>query len=216
MPKPVPLPYDHNPTAVTRILTEEERYDIESARRVEDIFRADQGKAKFKIELMFVKDFSIIKPVPGIISFWESGTQLHGGGDSIIHFCPGKKLGKNDCDHYIPDPNHGYGFLVCPSCGSTWTGDQVFGQVVGRHTAQKWAELICTYFHRLGMNCDVVIKYHKSDIRSANSARFAGDALQTVRSSPKRLKRIYTLASLMQDMAGGSSLYDRMLAFVKA
>lgn len=216
MPKPVEVPYEKNPTAVARILSEEERHDIEAKRKAEDVFRADQGKAKFKIELMFTKDFSIIKPVPGVMSFWESGSQLHGGGDAIIHFCPGKKLGMNDCDHYIPDPNHGYGYLVCPKCNKTWNGDQVFGQVIGRHTSQQWAELICTYYRRLEMNCDVVIKYHRSDIRSANSAKFVGEALEDVRSASKRLKRIYTLSALVQDLAGGSQLYDRMLAFVRA
>ena len=216
MTKPIPVPYEENPTAVARILSEEERHDIKSKREAEDIFRAEQGKAKFKIELLFTKDFSIIKPVSGIMSFWESGSQLHGGGDAIIHFCPGKKLGKNNCDHYIPDPNHGYGFLVCQSCGENWKGEQVYGQIVGRHTAQQWAELVCTYYRRLQMNCDVVIKYHKGDIRSAARNLRSGESLIDVRSPQKRLKRIYTLASLMKDMAAGSTLEQRISAFVRA
>lgn len=216
MPKPIPVPYEENPTAVARILTEEEKHDIKAKRDADDIFRAEQGKAKFKIELLFTKEFSIIKPVPGMLSFWESGAQLHGGGDAIIHFCPGKKLGINNCDHYIPDPNHGYGFLICPNCGSNWNGDQVYGQVIGRHTSQQWAELICYYYRKLDMNCDVVIKYHKNDIRSAARNIRSEDPLITARSPQKRLKRIYTLSSLVQDMAAGSQLYDRILAFVRA
>jgi hypothetical protein len=212
----VPTPYEENPTAVARVLTEEERHDIEKKREQDDVFRSAQGIAKFKIELMFTKSFSIINPVPGIMSFWESGSQLHGGGDAIMHFCPGKKLGKNECDHFIPDPSHGYGFLVCPGCRSVWKGSEVYGQIIGRHTSQKWAELIELYYRRLEMNCDIVIKHHKDDIRSAASARHSADSLAVVRSAPKRLKRIYTLASLMKDVSAGSALYDRIYAFVRA
>lgn len=213
---PTTVPYEENPTAVARVLTEEERHDIEKKREQDDVFRSDQGKAKFKIEVMFTKEFSIIKPVPGIVSFWESGSQLHGGGDAIIHFCPGKMKGKNNCEHYIPDPSHGYGFLICPGCNTLWKGKDVYGQVIGRHTAKEWAELICKYYRRLDMNCDVVIKYHRADIRNAAGARFNEDPLSIARSGAKRLKRIYTLASLMKDMSTGAELYDRILAFVRA
>lgn len=214
--KPLPVPYEENPTAVARILNEEERHDIQTKREMEDIFRANQGVAKFKIELMFTSQFSIIKPVPGVMSFWESGSQLHGGGDAIIHFCPGKRLKLNDCDHYIPDPSHGYGFLVCPRCQKVWKGEQVYGQIMGRHTAVQWAELITSYYRRLDMNCDIVIKHHKDDLRNANSARFVDEALDRARSPNKRVKRIYLLSSLLKDMSAGSELYDRILAFVKA
>lgn len=213
---PVPVPYEENPTAVARVLSEEEKHDIRKEREKDDIFRAELGKAKFKIELMFTQEFSVIKPVPGVMSFWESGSQLHGGGDAIIHFCPGKKLGKSSCEHYIPDPSHGYGFLVCPGCNSVWNGKDVYGQIIGRHVAKDWADLIERYYRRLDMNCDIVIKYHKSDIRSAARARHAQDTLSVVRSGQKRLKRIYTMGAIMRDTSAGSALYDRILAFVRA
>lgn len=213
-PKPVLTPVEETPG--TKILTEEEKAKIDADREKDDIFRSDQGLAKFKIELMFTKEFSITKPVPGVISFWESGTKLHGGGDALIHFCPGKKLGTNECQSHIPDPAHGYGLLVCPACKTVWKGDQVYGQIIGRHTAQQWANLICTYFRRLEMRCDIVIKYHSSDIRNATVQRFNNDALQSVRSGQKRRKSIYTLASLLKDMSAGAELYDRVLAFVRS
>lgn len=209
-------PYKDNPTAVARVLTEEERHDIEKKREQEDLALAELGKAKFKIEVLFTKELSTRKPIPGIVSFWESGTQLHGGGDSIIHFCPGKALKRNECSHYIPDPSHGYGFLVCPKCHTVWKGEEVIGQHIARLMLQDWAQVICDYYRRLDMNCDVVIKYHKNDIRAAARARHAEDPLRLVRSATKRLKRIYTLASIMQDLSAGSTLYDRILAFVTA
>jgi hypothetical protein len=205
-----------NPEAAPRILSEEEKHDIAEMRRLEDEHRASEHIAKFKIEVMFTSVFSVTKPVPGVISFWESGSKLHGGGDTIIHFCPGKRLGKNDCDHYIPDPAHGYGFLVCPKCHNVWKGDRVHGQILYRLHVQQWAEVIEQHYRKLDMNCDIVIKYHRADIRGAMRARFVQDSLEVVRSNPKRLKRIYTLKALMQDMSAGASLYDRIYAFVRA
>ena len=212
----VPVPYTSNPEAQGRILSKEEKHNIAEGRKLADEIRAEEQIAKFKIELMFTKEFSIIKPVQGVMSFWESGAQLHGGGDAIIHFCPGKMLKRSECEHYIPDPSHGYGFLVCPGCNTLWKGDQVYGQVMARLTAQKWAELICKYYRKLDHNCDVTIKYHRSDIRNATRGRHNLDGLTDVRSEPKRLKRIYTLKNILRDLSGGSALYDRMLAFVKA
>jgi hypothetical protein len=211
-----PVLYSDTPEATPRILTEEEKAALAQDQVIQDLKRAAAGVAKFKIELMFTAQFSIIKPVQGVVSFWESGSKLHGGGDTIIHFCPGKRLGKNQCEHYIPDPSHGYGFLVCPACNNLWNGDQVYGQVLARLTAQDWAKLLEKYYRKLDMNCDIVIKYQREDIRNAHRHRLQVDKLADVRSAPKRLRRIYTLQSLMADMAGGSSLYDRILSFVKA
>lgn len=199
-----------------RILTEEEKANIVEGRKMADAAIAAEGKAKFKIELMFTAAWSVVKPVPGIMSFWESGSQLHGGGDAIVHFCPGKKFSKSACDHYIPDPSHGYGFLVCPGCHSVWKGKDVYGQIIGRHTAKDWATLIEKYYRKLDMNCDIVIKYHKDDIRKAAQGIKAEETLYRARSSAKRLKRIYTLSNIMRDTSAGSALYDRILAFVKA
>lgn len=206
-----------NPEAAPRILSPEEKANIEEGRKEADAILAAEGKAKFKIELMFTEKWSIVKPVPGIVSFWETGARLHGGGDTIVHFCPGRKLKINDCEHYIPDPSHGYGFLVCPGCHKVWQGKDVFGQIIGRHTAKDWAVLIEKYYRKLDMNCDIVIKYHKTDIRRATKESLhVEDALRVVRSNAKRLKRIYTMKAIMEDVSAGSSLYDRILAFVRA
>lgn len=215
-PPPAPVPYEQNPEAAAKVLSEDEKHKIKEDREAADIMRADAGIAKFKIELMFTSEFSIIKPVQGVMSFWESGSQLHGGGDTIVHFCPGKKLGRNQCEHYIPDPSHGYGILVCPSCQTVWDGKQVYGQIFARLTVRGWAEAICNYYRKLDMNCDVVIKYHRNDIRAATRGKNSTDLLVETRSSGRRLKRIYKLSSIMRDTSAGSSLYDRMLAFVRA
>lgn len=208
-------PYELNPEEMGP-LTLEDKESIGQQRAREDERKASEGLAKFKIEILFDRGFSTIKPSAGIVSFWGNANKLHGGGDTIIHFCPGKKLGRSDCDHYIPDPAHGYGFLICPKCHEVWNGDDVDGQVAARLTSQKWAELIMSYYRKLDMMCDVVIKYHSSDIRSATLSKNPGDALATVRSSKRRLRRIYTMSAIIQDTSAGADLYKRFLAFVRA
>src|ERR1044071_4879246 len=81
------LPYTPDISGA-KILSAEEKERIAEGRREADRILAAEGKAKFKIELMFTEKWSIINPVPGIMSFWENGSQLHGGGDTIVHFCP--------------------------------------------------------------------------------------------------------------------------------
>lgn len=211
----VVTPYILNPEQ-TLPMSREKKEDLETQRKAADERKANAGLAKFKIEILFNKDFSTIKPSAGIVSFWENANQLHGGGDTIVHFCPGKKLKKNDCDHYIPDPSHGYGFLICPKCHEVWNGDDVDGQVAARLTPQGWATLILGYYRRLDMQCDVVIKHHREDIRSASKAKFSQDTLASVRSSGKRRRRIYTMSAIIRDTSAGADLYKRFLAFVKA
>jgi hypothetical protein len=210
-------PYSLNPEE-GRALTPEDKETVEQQRAREDERKANAGIAKFKIEVLFNKGFSTIKPSAGIVSFWGNANQLHGGGDTIIHFCPGKRLGRSDCNHYIPDPSHGYGFLICPKCHEVWNGDDVDGQVAARLTTQKWAELIYNYYVRLDMMCDVVIKYHTTDIRNATTAsiRDGGEALASARSPKKRLRRIYTMSAIIRDTSAGADLYKRLLAFVSA
>ena len=213
------LPYTPDISGA-KILSAEEKERIAEGRREADRILAAEGKAKFKIELMFTEKWSIINPVPGIMSFWENGSQLHGGGDTIVPFCPGTQMGSKGtpgCDHYIPDPSHGYGFLVCPHCHNVWKGKDVYGQIISRLTAKGWATLIEKYYRKLDMNCDIAIKYPQMDLRKAASAGIrVEDTLRQARSPEKRLVRIYTLRAMLQDMSAGSGLYDRILAFVRA
>lgn len=199
-----------------RRLSEEERAVLEKRRQ--EIFDAkdEAGLSRYKIELMLGKDFSLTKPSSGMMAFFENANHLRGDGDSIIHFCPGKKLGKNDCDHHIPDPSHGFGFLVCPRCKSVWNGDQVYGQFVAKLPPEKWAELFYKYYVKLDMRCDLIIKHHKEDIRHAAYAQHAQDALRTARGAQKRIRRIYSMSAIIKDTSAGADLFGRILAFVRA
>lgn len=211
-------PVMHELAPSNPFMTVEEREVVEQKKAALDKLLDDNDLARYKIEILFGRGFSTIKPSHGGVSFWESGSKFHGGGDTIMHLCPGKDLGLSDCEGFIPDASHGYGFLVCPSCHHTWEGKQVGGQILARLTVQGWAKLVLKYFMKLEMKADIYVKYHPSDIRSAaaieQSKQHMGDILQNARKS--RRPRIYPLKNIIKDTNAGADLEGRFLAFLRA
>jgi len=199
-------------------MTAEERSAFEQKKLALDKLFDDNNIAKYKIEVLFGKGFSTHKPSVGIMSFWESGSKFHGGGDTIMHICPGKELKKNNCEAFIHDSSHGYGFLVCSDCGEAWNGEQVYGQVAFRLTVKDWALVVLKYYRKLGMKADVYVKYHPDDIRSAaareQASQHMGELLAGARRS--RRPRIYPLKNIIKDTSTGSDLLGRLEAFLRA
>ena len=206
-----------NPLA-QRPLSEDELDAVRKKQEVLDKLLAEAGKAKFKIEVLFSKNFSLHKTVAGAISFWESGTKLHGGGDAIMHICPGKKLGRSDCDAFIPDPSHGLGFLVCPRCLQLWDGEQVYGQVLYRLPLQRWADVLEGFYLKLQGNADLVMKRYPGSLRQAaeneQKKQQFGESLGEVRGSRQSI--VYPLANIIKDTSAGASLNGRILAFLRS
>lgn len=194
-------------------LSEAEQSVVRQKAEALDKLLSTEGLAKFKLELQFARNFSAQKPSVGALSFWESGSKLHGGGDAIMHICPDAR-----CNSFIPETGHGYDFLVCPKCHTSWKGSEVIGQILARLTATAWTELLVKYFYRLGQNTDIVIKYHHSDFRSValreQEKSSGGDLLTRARET--RARRVYLLKDLITDMAAGSDISARIAAFVRA
>lgn len=217
MQKPTPTPLlDIAPS--NPFLSKKDKEAVESKKSALDKLLEDKGLAKYKIDLLFGRNFRLSEPSAGALSFFESGNKLHGGGDTIIHFCPGKGLGRSDCEAPILDGGHGYGFLICPECHTAWQGEQVFGQILARLTPAGWAKLVLKYFLKFGMKADIRIKYHPDDLRSAamreQNKQKMGDDLNAVRA--KRATRIYKLSALIKDTNAGADLEGRILAFIRA
>jgi ribosomal silencing factor RsfS len=173
---------------------------------------------KYKLEVMFSSKRSINNPTAGVISIWESGSKLHGGGDSKIYFCPGKGRRMNNCQAIIPFDNVNYGHALCPRCGLVWKGEELDGEVFGRWTMQGWARKLADYFIDCGSNADVYVKQPKMDIREAarqeQEKQMKGDKLNVVRSG--LIRYIYPLARILQDTQGGSDVADRFYAFLRS
>jgi hypothetical protein len=199
-------------------MSKEDRDAFEAKKKALDALLDDKELAKYKIEIMFGKDFSPNKPSSGAVSFWESGSKFHGGGDTLLHFCPGKKKGVNNCEGFIPDHSHGFGFLVCPNCHKSWDGDDVWGQVLARLDAQGWASLVLKYYRKLEMRADIVIKYHPESLRAAaqleQEKQRMGSDLSKARN--KRVSAVYPLKNIIKDTSAGADLEGRFLAFIRA
>lgn len=199
--------------------SKEEAQAIKERMAAIDLLMKDQeGKGKYKLELFFTAARSMNKPTPGVISFWESGSKLHGGGDCKIYICPGKFRRINNCDGFIPDSGNASGVLFCPKCGTTWKGDDVIGEHIARLTMRQWAEVLHTYFVRLEMNADVYVKHSKDDIRTVAMLEQAkdkgGEVLNKTRS--KRALVIYPLKNIIKDTSAGASLLTRFQALLTA
>lgn len=199
-------------------LSEEELHAIKERMAVMDKILAEEQKAKYKIELLFGSARVMGKPTPGALSFWESGTKLHGGGDAKMYICGGKTSGKNNCEAFIPDVSNGYGFLLCPGCKEVWQGGDVSGEILAKLPMRGWAELLLKYFARLEHNCDIYIKHARNDVRAAahleQASQLGGEKLEKARSN--RMKYIYPLKNIIRDTSGGADLLGRFYALLKA
>ena len=214
-----PLLYDSIGNPLTSgLLSDEDIQVLKDTEENRDKQLADSGLAKFKLEVLFSKNFSLNAPNAGMLSFWESGTKLHGGGDTIMHICPGKKLKKSDCEAFIPDTSHGLGFLICPHCHTQWEGEDVFGQLLFKLPLPKWAEVLHRYYLKLGGNVDLVMKYYPGSIREASGKEqineLRGEELGKVRG--KRVRKVYPLANIIKDTSAGADLERRILDFLRS
>lgn len=204
--------------AIIPELTDDQKHELDQKMKLADKALKEQGKAKYKVELMFVRARSTWKPTWGAISIWESGAKLHGGGDGAMYFCPGKKLGKNDCEMPIPSYSNAMGHMVCPHCGSVWDSKAPHNVHIGNYTMRTWAELLYKYYRVLGHDADLYLKHSPDDIRSIaameQERQLGGDLLTRMRNS--RALHIYPLANIIKDTAAGADILSRFYAFLTA
>jgi hypothetical protein len=207
--------YEPESTEKPPELSDEDRDALKKRMEAMDKVLATKQLAKYKLELFFGKARSMTIPVPGILSFWESGTKLHGGGDAKIYICPGKFLKRNECEAPIPFAFNGYGHLVCPTCQTTWKDKEVIGEVLGRHSMRDWSILLFKYFMRLGGNCDIYLKHAPTDIRSmAAREQEKAQGGELLLKARKRALHIYPLRNIIKDTSAGADVLGRLYSFL--
>lgn len=198
----------------------EEMAIVEEKIQALDKLLGDRNLAKYKLEVMFGEDRSVHKPFSGVVTWWESGNKLHGGGDSKMYLCPRKERAGMDCNGFLPDSCNGLNFIVCPKCKSLWRSEEVFGEVFYRLSMKKWSDVLLSWFLKLELNADIRIKYARDDIRRAviheQERKLQGELLTKARSFERRSTSIYSLANIIKDTNAGAGLHARILAFVKA
>lgn len=199
-------------------LSPEELHTLKKRQEAFDKLLAENAKAKYKIEVLFAHTRRLHGLSAGALSIWESGTKLHGGGDTKMYWCPAKDLKVSDCTGIIPDASQGYGHLVCPKCMKVWKGEQVCGELLFKLEAPKWAQVLLKHYAALDHNADIYLKYPKHDLRVADTLEHAkrldGEQLAKVRT--QRQQYIYPLARIIKDVQSGADLLTRFHAFLTA
>jgi len=207
----------------------------------EDIKKAEddkKDKADYKIELVFDSRRSarLHKLVPFMVTIWESGKRLHGGGDDKMYWC-----GYEDCGKPIKTANFAYMHTVCPSCnrelfldppskgahirslnreGRQSDGIEKIPIVVGERFCNlppsKIADLLVKLWYQLEGKADVYFKHTARKIRydAVHETTRDIDNLEMARISRK--PGIYTLKSIRKDIAAGSDLKKRFLSWILA
>lgn len=209
---------EDNALDVAPVLSEEEKHTLRQKTEALDKLLAEAGKAKYKIEIIFSHRRNLTGISAGILSIWESGTKLHGGGDTKMYWCPAKEKKLVNCDGMIPDASAGYGFLVCPSCKNVWKGEDVYGELLFKLTAKHWADVLLKQYTRMGHNADIYAKYPKHDLRRAAEAE-QGKQMMGAKLAKARTERdvyIYPLKHIISDVSNGSDLLSRFYAFLTA
>lgn len=186
--------------------------------------RADEVSARYKIEIMFGVNHTVTGLAYGVLTLWENGSKLGGGGDSSIYVCPGKSKRRNECEGLISDRSMGLSKVLCPSCYTLWSRDDMISDQFYRLPLQRWADVVLYWFVKTGMDADIKLKYsykYKNlDIRGATAEEkekhLRGELLNKVRDGNRRVARLYPLKNIIADTSAGADLYTRFLAFVRS
>jgi hypothetical protein len=205
-------------------LSDEEQEAVRQRQEGLDKLLEEKNLAKYKLEVMFSHRHTGRSPTPGTVTWWESGTKLHGGGDAKLYLCDNSgefpELEGRGCKRFIPDSANGLQFVACPHCGHLWKPAQLCGEIFYRLPIQKWADVLFDWFKRLEMRADIRIKYARMSVRDAQRQEeergLKGDLLNKARSFEQRPCIIYPLKNIIKDTSAGADLHGRILAFLKA
>jgi hypothetical protein len=174
-------------------------------------------EAGYTLEVMFGSNFSTMRPSKGAISFWQRGA-IGGAGDTKLYLCPGQKFKVNECNSFIPPVSLGWEMVICPSCGVAWHHTKVDGEIFAILGIGGWADLVLHYFVQMGMDADIRVKYHPTDIRSMavkeQERQRGGELLEGARS--KRAVLEHPMRDIIRDASTGADLRSCILSRLKA
>ena len=170
-------------------------------------------RAKYKIEVTFVSDRKAHGPNHLGIAIWESGKHFHGGGDELMYWCKDNRPGQEGgCWSPISGDHIKGEVAICPNCQRAVSAELLTNMRIGNVTNQNLAKELVKIFHSLGSNCDIYVKYHKTDIHYIAMEREKGPEVA------KRLKgmHIYPLKNILKDTSSGADLAKRFYAFLSS
>jgi len=95
------------------ITPEEQRVIEERMKELDLLLKAEKKPATYKLEVMFNDERSQHNPFSGVVTLWESGNKLHGGGDTKVYVCPGPERKGSTCKGILLDSSGGVDFIAC-------------------------------------------------------------------------------------------------------
>jgi hypothetical protein len=195
-------------------------------------------RAKYKIEVHFGKRRSSLahKPSPVIVLIWESGKQLHGGGDDQMCWC-----GYDNCGKPISSSDYGYFHVVCRHCQRELFLDHdskrkhiadlqkrgialnnidkipcTVPERLANLTPSKLADLVEKTWYQLNGEADVYFKYSPYEIRFDALHETTQDLNRLEKVRRDRKPGIYLLKDILKDTSGGATLHSLFLAMIVA
>jgi hypothetical protein len=180
----------------------------------EELTKTLEGKirAKWRIEIIFLKNRSSKEPTPYGCKVWEAGAALNGDGDVGAFWCLDSRPESNEgCRGIIPADCVRGGVAICPHCHKALNADLLTDETGGRVYMDKLAAYLADLFrNRLNSNADIYLKYHREDIRYIAMMKAKGPA------AAARFKglHIYPLDRIMKDISTGADLTRRIKAFL--
>lgn len=224
---PDPLKADLLDAPDIQLPPEEAEAVKQRAQALDNLLEQEQV-AKYKLEVMFSHRHTGRAPTGGLVTWWESGNKLHGGGDSKMYLCDnsvekdekGRRLEGLGCKKFIPDSANGLRFIVCPHCQVMWKPANLVGEIYYNLPMEKWADVLLDWYVRLGFQADIYMKYGRKSIKKAQEIEaergLRGEFLNAARSIEQRSLYIYPLKNIIRDTSAGADLRTRILAFLRA
>ena len=204
---------------------------------------ARKKQARYKIELMFGSGRTPLGQPngnPAVISVYESGRRLHGGGDEMAYWCLMRDKGAKMRTTFVPSEvspsgkTVGCGKIItsdfiqqgvqivggkqvtrrtaiCPHCALQWDASMLTGQICGRWSTGRLAKKLVSLWELAGGDADIYLKYHHRDIRYVSMERQHGTEV----ARKLRGAVIYPLQNIVVDVANGASLENRFYVFLQ-
>lgn len=169
-------------------------------------------RARFKIEIKFREERSMLDDISVGWQVYESGKHLHGGGDELVYWCISTNDSDKGCGAPIIGSNIIQGVALCMGCSRQINAAMLTSNFVIRMTIRKLAQETAKLWRKLNGSADIYCKFNREDIRYKILEKKVGS------DEARKLQGlfIYPLANIIKDTAAGSSLESRFEAFFKA
>jgi hypothetical protein len=190
--------------------------------------------ASYKIEVAFSWDRTERGPALALITIWESGRRLHGGGDEKMFWC-----GYQDCGKPVKSDAMMIDVGICPSCkrplfrsmdDKILTVQQAKASRIpyadmekrpcisevkfAKLAVPRLADFLEKLWRDLDCDADLYVKFFRKKLKFEPGDKNAPDIMAKARMS--RSYVVYTLKSILKDTSNGAVVRDRFESFLTA